>query len=130
MQKSQKGFTLIELVVVIVLLGILGATALARFQDLSTEAQDAANEGVASELSSGSSINFAARSLNPLNGSATVGLTCDAAATAVMSVKPGGYSFAAGVPAVCGLAGTSMTCPVVSTATPPGAVANAVVLCI
>ncbi len=59
MQKSQNGFTHIELVVVIVLLGILGVTALAKFQDLSADAQTAANQGVASEISSGSSINYA-----------------------------------------------------------------------
>jgi len=125
MQNVQKGFTLIELVVVIVLLGILGVTALAKFQDLSGEAQDAANAGVAAELSSGSSINYATRSLNGASGAATVGISCDAAATALMSVKPA-YTFAAGTPAVCGAAGTSMTCPIDDGGTP----ANAVVLCI
>jgi prepilin-type N-terminal cleavage/methylation domain-containing protein len=73
MQKvqAQQGFTLIELVVVIVLLGILGVSALAQFQDLSGDAQNAANAGVAAELTSGSSINYAARSLNASSGTPT-----------------------------------------------------------
>jgi prepilin-type N-terminal cleavage/methylation domain-containing protein len=125
MQKAQKGFTLIELVVVIVLLGILGVTALARFQDLSGDAQDAANQGVASEFTSGSSINYAAKSLNALNGFTTIGDTCDEAATDVMISKPA-YTFAAGTPAVCGASGTTMVCPVDN----GGTAANATVLCI
>jgi len=126
MQKAQKGFTLIELVVVIVLLGILGVTALARFQDLSTDAQNAANAGVASEFSSGSSINYAAESLNPGSGNTTLSLSCAAAAAAVMISVPAGYLFAAGT-GPCGLIpGTTISCPVSNGGTP----ANATVLCI
>lgn len=59
-RKSQGGFTLIELVIVIVILGILAAVAVPRFVDLSTEAGNAAAEGVAGAIASGSAINFAA----------------------------------------------------------------------
>jgi MSHA pilin protein MshA len=59
MHKSQKGFTLVELVVVIVLLGILGVTALGKFENLSGQAADATEGGIASELSSAAAINFA-----------------------------------------------------------------------
>lgn len=47
MQIKNKGFTLIELVIVVVLLGLLAAVAIPRFLDVTEDAEDATVEGVA-----------------------------------------------------------------------------------
>jgi prepilin-type N-terminal cleavage/methylation domain-containing protein len=57
--RSQSGFTLIELIIIIVVLGILAAVAIPKYQDITNEAKAAACKGALGSLRSGTSIYYA-----------------------------------------------------------------------
>lgn len=59
LKNSQTGFTLIELVMIIVILGILAAVAIPKYQDLSSEAKEASARSALGSLRSGITIFYA-----------------------------------------------------------------------
>lgn len=66
--KSERGFTLIELVIVIVILGILAAVAIPKYEDMREQAQVATIKGQLGAIRSAVAIQYAR---NALNGNAT-----------------------------------------------------------
>ncbi len=78
---KQSGFTLVELVIVIVILGLLAATALPRFIDVTADARRASVQGVAGGLASAASL---AKAQWLVTGStASTSITMDGVAVAV-----------------------------------------------
>jgi MSHA pilin protein MshA len=100
MKHRQTGFTMIELIVVIVILGILAATALPKFINMRGDAQLAAVQGVAGAAASAMNLNYSGCQVKNNVADGLVCRTVNACSVAQLAPLmqggvPSGYAIAA-----------------------------------
>lgn len=107
-----QGFTLIELVIVIAIIGILSAVAIPKFINLQSNAQTATTNAIAGALGAANATNYASRKLSSSLGVAVA--NCTNLANALQGGLPSGYTItsaavAADTDVTCTLTGPSST---------------------
>lgn len=106
--RTKKGFTLVEVVAVVIVLAIIAAVAIPRYADMRTNANQASVNSVAAGLGSASADNFTRRSSNSALGTAVANCTTIGTFTSPPNLLPSGFA----ITSLAIAAGASATCTV------------------
>ncbi len=93
---KQSGFTLIELVIVIIVLGILAATAAPKFIDLQSDAKKSALEGVKAALEGGATLTYSKAAIAGQEKASSATVTIGSNNVAIVYGYPAATSAAVG----------------------------------